>query len=182
VARLLANSFSKWGKQKGWDSIWKKRDPAPIYMQIERRVRAQGALQRSRDERRQVLARQLAVRGLALGFEADHIMDALKHELVLRGRAVSPSSRPSVLGHEEPALLTARNRLGGTITSLRVGELIAEITVRIPAVLVVATITRTSLDRLGLEPGIGTSVYVKASELKLGRDAPRQQQGPHAVR
>jgi molybdate transport system regulatory protein len=66
-------------------------------------------------------------------------------------------------------LLGARNRLRGRVSAIRTGELLAEITLDVPPTHVVAAITRTSLDRLGLEPGRNASAYVKASEITLGR-------------
>jgi molybdopterin-binding protein len=129
----------------------------------------QPALQRTRQERLQTLARQVAVRGLALGFEPGHIIDAMKSELALHGRGVPPTVEPTPLGQDEIPLLASRNRLRGTVASVRAGEMLAEITIDVPATQVVAAITRTSLDRLGLEPGRRASVYVKASEVSLGR-------------
>src|SRR5438270_12071740 len=49
----------------------------------------QPALQRGRRERLRVLARQTAVRGLALGLEPDEIADAVRLELAAHGRPVS---------------------------------------------------------------------------------------------
>lgn len=126
------------------------------------------ALQRSRQERLFVLARQTTVRGLALGFDAGQIVEALKRELALHGHPVPPTVPPTPLGDDEVPLLTSRNRLRGVVASVRAGELLAEITLEVPATRVVAAVTRTSLDRLGLEPGRKASAYVKASEVTLG--------------
>src|SRR6266851_9683645 len=49
----------------------------------------QPALQRTRMERLRILARQMAVRGLALGLEPDEIAEAVKAELAVHGRPVS---------------------------------------------------------------------------------------------
>src|SRR6202048_4432372 len=49
----------------------------------------QPALLRTRMERLRVLARQMAVRGLALGLEPDEIADAIRAELAAHGRPVS---------------------------------------------------------------------------------------------
>src|SRR6266568_3700463 len=51
----------------------------------------QPALQRNRMERLRVLARQMAVRGLALGLEPDEIAEAVRGELAFHGRPVSGS-------------------------------------------------------------------------------------------
>src|SRR5579859_7451353 len=129
----------------------------------------QPALQHSRLERLRVLARQVAVRGLALGFESDEIAEALRTELTARGRPVSGTRVPETLGQQEAPLLSARNRLRGRVSSIRAGELLAEVTIDLPeGVQVVAAVTRSSVDRLGLETGGRVSVYVKATELTLG--------------
>src|SRR5437660_5068441 len=78
-----------------------------------RDVLDQPALQRSRQERLRVLARQMAVRGLALGLEPDEIVEAVKGELAVHGRPVSGTSVRESLGQEEAPLLSARNRLRG---------------------------------------------------------------------
>jgi GntR family transcriptional regulator len=129
----------------------------------------QPALQRTRLERLRVLARQMAVRGLALGLEPDEIAEAVRVELASHGRPVSGTPMQETLGRQEAPLLSARNRLRGTVTSIRAGELLAEITIELrEGLLVVAAVTRTSVDRLGLETGGRVSIYVKATELTLG--------------
>ena len=52
---------------------------------------------------------------------------------------------------------------------MRAGELLAEVTLDVPPAQIVAAITRTSLDRLGLEPGRRASAHIKATEVTLGR-------------
>jgi GntR family transcriptional regulator len=129
----------------------------------------QPALLRNRMERLRVLARQMAVRGLALGLEPDEIAEAVRSELASHGRPVSGTPYTS-LGQEEAPLLSARNRLRGRVASIRAGELLAEVTIDLSeGVQVVAAVTRSSVDRLGLETGGRVSVYVKATELTLGQ-------------
>jgi GntR family transcriptional regulator len=130
----------------------------------------QPALLRTRLERLRVLARQMAVRGLALGLEPDEIADAVRSELAAHGRPVSGSPMQESLGQQEAPLLSARNRLRGTVTSIRGGEVLAEVTIDLrDGAQVVAAVTRSSVDRLGLQSGGRVSVYVKATELTLGR-------------
>jgi molybdopterin-binding protein len=129
----------------------------------------QPALQRGRQERLRALSRQMAVRGLALGLEPEEIVEAVKAELAAQGRPVSGTSVRESLGQQEAPLLSARNRLRGRVASIRAGELLAEITIDLrDGMQVVAAVTRSSVDRLGLEVGNGVSVYVKATELTLG--------------
>jgi len=129
----------------------------------------QPALRRTRQERLEILVRQTAVRGLALGFDAAQIVEALKGELAVHGHALPPAVPRTPLGEAEVPLLSTRNRLRGTVTSVRAGELLAEVTLDVTSAQVVAAITRTSLDRLQLEPGSKAAAYVKAIEVTLGR-------------
>ena len=130
----------------------------------------QPALLRTRMERLRVLARQMAVRGLALGLEPDEIADAVRAELSAQGRPISGAPMQATLGQQEPPLLSARNRLRGSIVSIRAGELLAEVTIDLrPDAQVIAAVTRASIDRLGLETGGRVTVYVKATELTLGQ-------------
>src|SRR5919198_1951505 len=126
----------------------------------------QPALLRTRLERLRVLARQTAVRGLALGLEPDEIAQALRSELAAHGRPVSGTPLPESLGDQEAPLLSARNRLRGRVATIRAGGLLAEVTIDLrEGAQVVAAVTRSSVDRLGLETGAPVSVYVKATEL-----------------
>jgi GntR family transcriptional regulator len=129
----------------------------------------QPALQRQRLDRLRLLARQTAVRGLALGLEPDEIAEALRAELAAHGRPVSGARVPETLGEHEAPLLSARNRLRGRVAAIRAGEVLAEVTIDVrEGQHVVAAVTRSSVDRLGLESGGHVSVYVKATELTLG--------------
>lgn len=129
------------------------------------------ALARSRQERLRLLARQVAVRGLALGFEADEIIGAVGAELAARGHVVAElAGVRTPLGPDEEPLLSTRNRLRGTIAGIRVGDVLAEVSIRLSdGSTIVAAITRTSLDRLSLSEGSPVTSYVKATEIVLGR-------------
>ena len=129
----------------------------------------QPALLRTRLERLRVLARQMAVRGLALGLEPDEIAEAVRSELAAHGRPISGMPIQDSLGEQEAPLLSARNRLRGRVAAIRAGELLAEVTIELrEGAHVVAAVTRSSVDRLGLDTGAPVSVYVKATELTLG--------------
>src|SRR5438270_97144 len=129
----------------------------------------QPGLLRTRMERLKVLARQTAVRGLALGLEPDEIAEAVRAELAAHGRPVSGQPFASTLGQEEAPLLSARNRLRGRVTAIRAGEMLAEVTIELrEGTEIVAAITRASVDRLGIQGGGRVTIYVKATELTLG--------------
>jgi GntR family transcriptional regulator len=129
----------------------------------------QPALLRTRVERLRMLARQMAVRGLALGLEPDEIAEAVRAELSAQGRPVSGTPFASTLGQQEAPLLSARNRLRGTVAGIRAGEMLAEVTIELrEGVEMIAAVTRSSVDRLNLHAGGRVSIYVKATELTLG--------------
>jgi molybdopterin-binding protein len=129
------------------------------------------ALARSRQERLRTLARQVSVRGLALGFDAGEIIGAVAAELAAHGHAVPQlAGVRTPLGPDEEPLLSTRNRLRGTVAAVRVGDVLAEVTIRLPdGAQIVAAITRRSLERLNLAEGSPVSAYVKATEVVLGR-------------
>lgn len=129
------------------------------------------ALARSRQERLRTLARQATVRGLALGFDSGEILGAVSAELAAHGHAVPAlAGVRTPLGPDEEPLLSTRNRLRGTVASVRVGDVLAEVAISVGnGATVVAAITRASLDRLNLAEGSPVSAYVKATEVVLGR-------------
>jgi GntR family transcriptional regulator len=129
----------------------------------------QPALRRTRQERLDVLIRQTAVRGLSLGFDAAQLVEALKAELAVHGHALPSRVAPDPFGEGDAPLLSTRNRMRGTVTSVRAGELLAEVTIDVASAEIVAAVTRASLDRLQLEPGARAGAYFKATEITLGR-------------
>jgi molybdopterin-binding protein len=69
-----------------------------------------------------------------------------------------------------PALLiSARNRLRGTISGLQLEGLMAEVILRIGDQELVAVITRSSVERLGLKVGDEALALVKSTEVMIGR-------------
>jgi len=128
------------------------------------------ALARSRQDRLRMLARQAAVRGLALGFEPNEIIGAVGAELASRGHPVAAlAGVRTPLGPDEEPLLSTRNRLRGTVASIRVGDVLAEVSIKLgDGSIMVAAITRSSLERLSLAEGSAVTGYVKATEIVLG--------------
>lgn len=128
----------------------------------------QPALARLRRERLATLARQVVVRGLALGLAPAEITRAVEQELAARGHTAESTGGPE-LGSSEGAVLSARNALRGRVVGLRNGEVVSEVTLALPSggELVVA-VTRVSAERLALRPGAGVTAYVKATEVTLG--------------
>ena len=67
--------------------------------------------------------------------------------------------------------ISARNTLAGTVKHLQLGDVEAEVTIELAAgVEVVATITRTSAETLGLAVGKPAYALVKASNVMVGVD------------
>jgi molybdopterin-binding protein len=64
--------------------------------------------------------------------------------------------------------LSARNKLGGTVTSIQKGEAIANVAVDVGGQRLVASITVEAVDELGLKEGTAVTAIVKASDVILG--------------
>jgi len=68
-------------------------------------------------------------------------------------------------------MLSARNQLKGTIKSVKLGNVMAEVVVDIGGGHeVVAAITRGSAERLGLAQGSPVTVVIKATEVLIAKD------------
>jgi len=63
--------------------------------------------------------------------------------------------------------LSARNQLQGTIKSVKLGTIMAEVVVDIGGQEVVAAITRGSAESLALTEGASVSVVIKATEVMI---------------
>jgi molybdopterin-binding protein len=65
--------------------------------------------------------------------------------------------------------LSARNQLRGTVTTIKAGAVMAEITVHINPGDVTAAITDSSREKLHLKAGDEVSVIIKATEVLIGK-------------
>ena len=65
--------------------------------------------------------------------------------------------------------LSTRNQLAGTVTSVTLGGIMAEVTVDVAGQTVVAAITRGSAEELELAEGDDVTVLIKATEVMLGK-------------
>lgn len=65
--------------------------------------------------------------------------------------------------------LSGRNQLRGTVLDVRLGDVMAEIRLRVGEQEVVSIITRSSADRLGLKPGDPVLAIIKATDVMIGR-------------
>jgi molybdopterin-binding protein len=66
--------------------------------------------------------------------------------------------------------LSARNQLRGTVKSVKLGSIMAEVVVDLNGQEVVSAITRGSAERLGLAEGSPVTVVIKATEVLLATD------------
>jgi molybdopterin-binding protein len=65
--------------------------------------------------------------------------------------------------------ISARNQLKGTVTSVTLGTVMAEVAVDVGGQEIVSAITRTSAEQLALAEGQEVTVVIKATEVMLAR-------------
>jgi molybdate transport system regulatory protein len=63
---------------------------------------------------------------------------------------------------------SARNQLRGTVVSVSLGTVMAEVTIDVNGATVVAAITKESAERLGLAKGQSVVAIVKATDVMIG--------------
>jgi molybdopterin-binding protein len=63
---------------------------------------------------------------------------------------------------------SARNQLAGTVVSVSLGAVMAEVTIDVNGATVVAAITKESAERLGLTEGKSVVAIVKATDVMIG--------------
>jgi molybdopterin-binding protein len=66
--------------------------------------------------------------------------------------------------------ISARNQLKGTVKSVTMGNVMAEVAVDIGGNVITSVITKGSAEALGLSPGKPVVVIIKATEVLLGAD------------
>lgn len=65
--------------------------------------------------------------------------------------------------------LSARNQLKGTVKSVKLGGVMAEVVLDVNGLEVVSVITRTSAEALGLKEGVEATAIIKATEIMISR-------------
>jgi molybdopterin-binding protein len=65
--------------------------------------------------------------------------------------------------------ISARNQLNGTVKEVKLGTVMAEVLLNVGGQELVAAITRTSAERLGLKAGDQVSAIIKATEVMIGK-------------
>ena len=66
-------------------------------------------------------------------------------------------------------MLSARNQFPGTVKSVKLGSVMAEVVVAVGDIEVVAAITRDSAERLGLKPGDAVTAVIKSTDVMIDR-------------
>jgi molybdopterin-binding protein len=66
-------------------------------------------------------------------------------------------------------MLSARNQFKGTVRSVKLGNVMAEVVVTVGAVEVVSVITRTSAEQLALKVGDEVTTVIKSTEVLLSK-------------
>ena len=66
-------------------------------------------------------------------------------------------------------MLSARNQFAGTIKSVKLGNVMAEVVVTVGSLEFVSAITRTSAETIGLKTGDNVRVVVKSTEVMIDK-------------
>lgn len=99
-------------------------------------------------------------------------LPAIRHGrrwLFERSRLLSRDPAPASVRHHGAIDISARNQLRGRVRSVVTDGLMAEVTLAVEAQDLVAVITRSSAQRLGLARGVGAVAVVKSTEVMVAR-------------
>jgi len=66
-------------------------------------------------------------------------------------------------------MLSARNQFKGTVKSVKLGEVMAEVVVQVGDLEIVSAITRASAESLGLKHGDEVTALIKSTEVLIGK-------------
>jgi molybdopterin-binding protein len=66
-------------------------------------------------------------------------------------------------------MLSARNQFKGTIKSVKLGNVMAEVIVDVQGLEVVSLISRTSAEQLGLKAGDAVTAIIKSTEVMIAK-------------
>jgi molybdopterin-binding protein len=66
-------------------------------------------------------------------------------------------------------MLSARNQFAGTVKSIKLGNVMAEVVVTVGNLEIVSAITRTSAETLGLKPGDTVKAIIKSTEVIIDK-------------
>ncbi len=66
-------------------------------------------------------------------------------------------------------MLSARNQFKGTIKSVKLGNVMAEVVVAVDGLEIVSAITRASAEQLGLKVGDEVTAVIKSTEVLIAK-------------
>jgi molybdopterin-binding protein len=66
-------------------------------------------------------------------------------------------------------MLSARNQFQGTVKSVKLGGVMAEVVVTVGNLEIVSAITRTSAEQMGLKAGDTVTAVIKSTEVLIGK-------------
>jgi molybdopterin-binding protein len=66
-------------------------------------------------------------------------------------------------------MLSARNQFKGTVKSVKLGGVMAEVVVTVGDLEIVSAITRTSADQMGLKAGDQVKAVIKSTEVLIDK-------------
>jgi molybdopterin-binding protein len=66
-------------------------------------------------------------------------------------------------------MLSARNQFPGTVKSVKLGNVMAEVIVEVNGLEVVSLISRISAEQLGLKPGDKVTTIIKSTEVMVSK-------------
>jgi molybdopterin-binding protein len=85
-------------------------------------------------------------------------------------RLVPASEIDRLRGDAHGAVLTARNRFNGVVTDVKVDGLMAQVELVVTEpVRIVAIVTRSAVEELGLRPGMAATAIVKSTSVMVQR-------------
>jgi molybdopterin-binding protein len=65
--------------------------------------------------------------------------------------------------------LSARNQLKGTVKTVKLGAVMAEVIIDVAGNEIVSEISKASVERLGLKSGDSVTAIIKATEVMIGK-------------
>jgi molybdopterin-binding protein len=65
--------------------------------------------------------------------------------------------------------ISARNKLSGSVTSVKLGGVMAEVVIRVGDHDIVSVVTRTSAEELGLSEGDEVTAIIESTEVMLAK-------------
>jgi molybdopterin-binding protein len=66
-------------------------------------------------------------------------------------------------------MLSARNQFKGTVQSVKLGNVMAEVIVAVGGIEIVSLISRTSAEKLGLKAGDAVTAIIKSTEVMIDK-------------